>query len=796
MIIRGVTLYSRMAVLFVFLCALTACGGGGGGGDGGGFFPGGSDNLSMTLYDPSGEQTNTVTESAPGTLRVKVGSAGNIVVNADSDIGTVIPDSGTALTDNNGIATFQIIAGGDKGAGTISVSAATESGTRTGTLSFQVGDSGLRLGYFDEDGTFLENQIFIEPKSTLAAGGNAQFTVVVLDSDGKRITTSEEVRFSSGCIASGQSLINPEIPQATNGQASTLYTAAGCAGIDEISASVTGAAAQAFGSLKVSAPEANAINFESAEPTLIVLRGTGGGDRDETSNLLFTVVDGSGAPLPGTSVDFSLSTGVGGLSLSTPTALSNGDGEVRVTVQAGDVATVVRVIASVDDGSGEVVSTVSDLLTVTTGLPDQNSISVGIAECGDGGGFIVANGASTNGLCRQVVVRLADKFNNPVVDGTAAVFTTEYGVIQSTCTTVNGECFVEWTSQEPRFPTLTGTEFVRTIFDADYSCPDHNGNSGPCPTSLGYTQGLRSTILVHAIGEESFVDRNGNGVIDQEEASLFANLPEAFVDHNDDGVFTPGLSECQANPMGSRRCIAGNEEIFVDFNANDTYDNNDAPAIYNGLLCPPEGEGVWCSRELVHVRGSTRITMSANDTFQILLSETNGSVINSALSQFQAIGYVADLYNNPPPAGSTIALSTEGNCAVVAPSSFEVPNLSATEAFGFSVSVKLNEDILTDASNDLDPGILTVTLSPTAGIDKTMSYSCPGALDCRNIPTENPNLDQDGDGFVDKSTFCPLDSDLPICTDGQTPAADNCIQLPFCEDGEDPEVDDCVVDDA
>ena len=102
--------------------------------------------------------------------------------------------------------------------------------------------------------------------------------------------------------------------------------------------------------------------------------------------------------------------------------------EVTVTVQAGDVATVVRVLATVDDGNGNQVSTVSDLLTVTTGLPDQNSISLAIGECGGESSFVVDGAMTIDGLCRTLTVSMADKFNNPVVDGTAAVFTTEYGV--------------------------------------------------------------------------------------------------------------------------------------------------------------------------------------------------------------------------------------------------------------------------------------------------------------------------------------------------------------------------------
>lgn len=122
-------------------------------------------------------------------------------------------------------------------------------------------------------------------------------------------------------------------------------------------------------------------------------------------------------PLSGVTVNFELNTYVGGLALSKTSSLSDGDGEVSVTVQAGEVATVVRVLATVDDGDGNPVTTVSDLLTVTTGLPDQNSISLSVS-----GSFVVGGGFNTDELTRNVTVAMADKFNNPVVDGTAAIF--------------------------------------------------------------------------------------------------------------------------------------------------------------------------------------------------------------------------------------------------------------------------------------------------------------------------------------------------------------------------------------
>jgi len=746
MINRGATLVSRLAVIFAILFTFTACGGGGGGGDA--FYQGSNDNqIRLALFDAQGNGTNVITPASPGTLRVTIKDNGaNVVVNAETDIGTLFPATGTALTDGNGVATFQIEAGAEKGAGTITATATTEDGELTGTLAFQVGDSGLRLGYFDADGEFIENEIYIEPQSTLSAGGNAQFTVVVLDSAGQRVSTAEEVRFNSGCIAAGLATINPVIPTTVNGQASTLYTAEGCTGTDEITASLVGAGAQAFGTITIASRQTNAVNFVSADPLLIVLRGTGGQNRDETSDVVFRVVDGTGRPLPGVTVQFSLSTYVGGLALSKASALSDGNGEVTVTVQAGDVATVARVMASVTDGNGNLISTVSDLLTVTTGLPDQNSISLAVGDCGGEGSFVVDAAWTTDGLCRTLTVSMADKFNNPVVDGTAAIFTTEYGAIVGSCNTTDGTCSVEWRSQEPRLPTLTGFDYIVSIDDDQgLNCqPFHNGtNAIPCPKDLGNIRGARSAILVTAIGEESFIDRNGNGIMDEDEQSLFQNLPEAFLDNNEDGVYTPALEQCVASPTGSLQCVSGQEEIFSDFNANEVYDLNDDPAVYNGLLCPIEGNGVWCSRELVNVRASHVVTLGDAPNFYFLI--VNGSSIvngtegptnpipNGAIPLDTPLDlYIADTFNNPPPGGATVSLSTEGRCKVASAASTDVANYATSGAFDWGFE-------LTTAESE-EPGFLTITLT-TPTVTLSEKYSCGEPIDPCDFSPQLPECE-------------------------------------------------------
>ncbi|MET0044774.1 MAG: hypothetical protein ABW100_14800, partial [Candidatus Thiodiazotropha sp. 6PLUC3] len=129
-----------------------------------------------------------------------------------------------------------------------------------------------------------------------------------------------------------------------------------------------------------------------------------------------------------------------------------------------------------------------------------------------------------------LTVHAADHFNNPVPDGTAVYFTTEGGQIQSQCEILDGACSVNWTSSNPR-------------------------------SSEG-----RITILASMLGEESFIDANGNGVLDFGDTA-FANIPEAFRDDDENGVRDPVLEE------------------FVDFNANGVYDDSSVDPNYNGALC-------------------------------------------------------------------------------------------------------------------------------------------------------------------------------------------------------------------
>jgi len=254
-----------------------------------------------------------------------------------------------------------------------------------------------------------------------------------------------------------------------------------------------------------------AIEFVSADPTTLTMNGVGQAGLTQTSKLTFKVVDAQGIPVPNQSVNFALSTDVGGTRLSASSGTTGEDGTVAVSVISGSVSTPVRVIATV---AGTSISTQSVQLVITTGVPDQDSFSLFVSTFNP-------EGYNIDGTQVDVTARLADRYNNPAPDGTQVVFTTEGGSIVGSCTTESGVCSVQWTSQNPR-PT--------------------NG---------------RVALLAYAVGEESYTEVDGDGRFGPADTFVPSqDLGEAFRDDNEDGIWNPG-------------------EHFVDFNSNRVWDGGD-----------------------------------------------------------------------------------------------------------------------------------------------------------------------------------------------------------------------------
>ncbi|MEQ9566997.1 MAG: hypothetical protein RLN85_14485, partial [Pseudomonadales bacterium] len=294
---------------------------------------------------------------------------------------------------------------------------------------------------------------------------------------------------------------------------------------------------------------------------------------------------------------------------------------------------------------------------IVTGQPDNDSFSLSASKLNPGG-------YDFDGFTSELTIRAADAFNNPVPDGTTVIFTTEYGAVQGSCDTVEGACTVTWNSQSPREPQSIQAGRVLSINElacdsnadgtADTDSIGATVEAGnPCPTALvdpsdtdfpGQIFGGRTTILAYAQGEEPFVDSNANGLYDEGEP--FVDLPEAFLDHNEDGVFGNPNVDGACIGVGIGRNIAGDatelcadwqeggaEEEFVDFNSNGIYDWGNG--IYNGSLCQAADEANGdCTTELVNVRQDIRLNVGGSTPYITIYDETGTTQMNSADADF------------------------------------------------------------------------------------------------------------------------------------------------------------------
>ncbi|MEZ9822930.1 Ig-like domain-containing protein [Shewanella sp. 10N.286.45.A1] len=638
----------------------------------GGEADGNGPSVAITLVDENGELTSGISSLSPGFLVAKVtGLSKETIVTFSTSRGEI--PINTAVT-KEGEASVQILAGADPGAANATV---TLLSGETASLPFTIGATNVLMG----SGTPFESGVASISPVSVSAGGTASISVSLQDDEGKIFTEPAEVIFSSVCSAKSSpeaEISSPVI--AVNGIATSTYLSKGCVGEDtvNVSANVGGKALSASGQLTVLPASVGSVSFVEAVPENIRLKGTGGA---EASTVKFKVLDSNGNPVKNQRVNFSLNTMTGNIELDPEYATTDASGIAQTVVNSGSVATSVRVTALVEGKIPEI-SSQSNLLVISTGLPDQDSFSLSVDNASP-------EAWDYDGTEVNVTARLADAFNNPVPDGTAVSFTTEGGSIEPSCVTLNGKCSVKWTSQNPR-PT-------GAILDVEPSLAPQ----------LGQPYGGRVTILATAIGEESFPDTNGNGRFDAAEESDFKTKPdvsgqsfdlsEAFVDHNEDTVYNPKVT----------REEGGDLETFVDFNNNGVFDNADG--LYNGSLCALDVNGTahsGCStNKSLNVRASAVIVMAGSAAYAStpVISDScideaseddvcNGLNDNSTLDIIgKSTGgvsiIVSDLHNQPLPSGTVLTFKPSiGELA--SNGTFTIASTNRNGALSYSVVIK------------------------------------------------------------------------------------------------------------
>lgn len=584
-----------------------------------------------------------------------------------------------------------------------------------------------KIGFGAPGVTFVNGVLNLEATS-LIAGQSIFVNVDVVDGvNNDLVTTPLTIDFDSTCVQSLQATFSTSSVQTNTGQATTNYTASGCSGNDTITASVDidGTILTASSNITVAQAAAGSIQFTSATPSLIALKSTGSTTgTPENSNIIFTVLDAQGSPISGEDVSFSLDSSIGGVALVSSTATSNSNGEVIATVNSGTVATSVRVTAQVV--GNPLLITTSNAISIATGPPDQDSMSIAAT-------ILNPRAWNRDGAVSIITARLADRFNNPIQDGTAVTFTTELGSIEPSCETVNGACSVTWTSSNPR------------------SNSNVANNAG------------RSTILAFVEGEESFTDVNSNGFFDDGDSLVGFDLGEAFLDEDEDRAYN----------------TFDGSEFFFDFDNDGSYDFPNG--LYNGSGCM----GALCdtASESISVRDDLVIVMAENipQIYRVFTNVAPGPIAIADVAE----GSLDPILNPEHNYCDNLNVRTDDDCfndgsstAITFPSQLDVASASFPERqiswVSFAIMGAQNAQVLpigTQIKSSVSNGKITGGANWTVGnnnangiyyytvsLAKDTTPSADGAL------TVEVDIGEGGDSFIE--TVILID-DNPA-----TPAAD------------------------
>lgn len=498
---------------------LAACGGGGSDAGDSPFDDGDGTNNGGPTGQPAitlSLSSSTVTAGAPATVSAVLtdetgaGIAGQVVrFSTDGGLGTLSASS--ALTDATGTAAVSLTPASADGSGADEVVAtATVNGAEVeARRGFQLTATSVTISSFTSD------------TDSLGALGQTTLTVTL---DGASAATPVSIELSSACVAKGKATLTPTSATTSTGEATFTYRDQGCGATDasdSLQASVTGTTATASLSIGLTSPEASSIIFVSASRPTIYLKGSG---FDETSEVTFQVRDADGNGLANQSVLLEPTTLTGGLTLdggSEPvTVESDSDGNVIVRVNSGTVPTPVRIKATLVDD--DTVSTVSSNLSIAVGLPSQLNFSLSQATRN-------IEGYDIDGTENTYSIIASDRLGNPVPDDTAINFITEGGSIEASkrTTTVNGlaRASANFLSAEPR--------------------PEDG----------------RVTILAYALGEESFLDVNGNNVFGSGED--FQDLGNVYLDRLYDGFYDEDFDQFVSLSLsGTAACNAPSSDLL------------------------------------------------------------------------------------------------------------------------------------------------------------------------------------------------------------------------------------------
>lgn len=471
----------------------------------------------------------------------------------------------TALTNASGQASVILspVNSTTAGADELTAKASLAGAALQSTVGFQVQATNVALASF------------ASAVPSLSAYGQTTLTVGL---SGASVGSPVNVSVTSSCVSLGKATLSPATFTATTGTVDLQYKDNGCGALqsqDKLQAAVTGGTNTPVSlSLPIVSPAAASMAFVAASPEIIYLKGSG---FTETATLTFEVRDSAGSVLPNLPVVLDLLTEAGGLTMQNASrdpktqlltvgpVTSDANGRVTTRVSSGTVPTPVRVRASLG-GANAGVATVSSNLSVAVGLPSQVNFSLSQQT-------LNIEGFNRDGATNTYTVIMSDRNGNPVPTGTSVNFVAEGGQIEAIARSA--------TVATSGTGSGTGLSSATVNFQS----------SSPRPADG------RITVTAYALGEESFLDLNGNNTYDAGEP--FQDLGNVFKDRLFDGAFDAASDEYVSTGIASASACAASGNALL--------------ALDTGIpSAPGTCDGVWSGAGKVYVRRAAETVLSTS----------------------------------------------------------------------------------------------------------------------------------------------------------------------------------------
>jgi len=460
----------------------------------------------VSLLDTNSNPTRVVSMSGVTARVVVTDSEGNGVSGAlvtfSGDGVQFGTSNGAVLTNAEGVATTSVTPLSSTDTGSYGLSAtATYDDVSVTTASYNYSLQAVDISLVN----------FFTGENTLESGGSTIVTLQARDTVTGQFQNDVTINLSATC----GSFEEASISSSNQGNISSTYNAIDsngnlCEGIQTITAVAANSTSSSRSiNVNIKAIEASSIVYTTTDSVVLGAKNSGS---SSSSQVEFTVY-ANGEPAANQDVTLDLIKSPSDFNFvsqgnrASKPLKSNSSGKVTVNLYPGNIPGPVEIKASLVANAD--IFALAKNISVATGRPTQNGVTLAIGK-----NVLADNAIDTTSISPY----LTDRQGNLVPDGTVVSFVAEGGTVTPNCATVNGNCTVTFTSQNPR-PV--------------------NG---------------RVSVIAYVEGDKAYSDLNGDNVYTIGIDDLLDNIGHFFRDDNEDLKYNPGefVYRRGALPEGSK----------------------------------------------------------------------------------------------------------------------------------------------------------------------------------------------------------------------------------------------------